>query len=308
MQRRLYDWVNYRNGNYLVRLNLKNGTKIRETEDENFLPSFAESCDLKITDKCDGACPYCYEGCFIKGEHCDFSKYKFLDTLHSGTELAINGNDLSHPQLLSFLYKMKDLGVIVNMTVNQVHFERNFELIQNLVEKNLIYGLGISLRKTSGEFLDKVQCFLNAVIHVINGIVSISDLKNFAEKDLKILILGYKDLRLGDSYHKKHENEVSEKQSELKKYLFTRIIPEGWFKIVSFDNLALAQLSAKEHLSEKEWEEFYMGNDSEFTFYIDLVKGVFGKSSLAPEGERYPIMENIDDMFQKIRKIKEDKV
>lgn len=308
MQRRLYDLIKYKNGNYFVRLNLRNGTKIRTTEEDEFIPDFAESCDLKITDRCDGACPYCYEGCSIEGEHCDFLKYKFLDTLHPGTELAINGNDLSHTGLLSFLYKMKDIGVVVNMTVNQIHFECNFEFIKRLIEKELIHGLGISLRKPSEDFLAKAQCFSNSVIHVINGIVTIDELKDLADKDLKVLILGYKDLRLGDSYHKKHENEVSKNQNELKTYLFTRIIPEGWFEVVSFDNLALAQLGVKENLSEKEWEEFYMGDDSEFTFYIDLVKGVFGKSSLAPENERYPIMESIDDMFQKIRKIKEDKV
>ena len=43
----------YRNGNYTVRI-LQDGTKIRETEYEEFIPAFAENCDCKITDKCDG--------------------------------------------------------------------------------------------------------------------------------------------------------------------------------------------------------------------------------------------------------------
>ena len=52
-------------------------------------------------------------------------------------------------------------------------------------------------------------------------------------------------------------------------------------------------------MSEKEWEEFYMGEDSEFTFYLDLVEGTFGKNSLATE--RHQIVDSIDDMFDKIR-------
>ena len=52
----------YKNGNYNVRL-LADGTKIRETNEDEFIPAFAENCDCKITDKCDGGCPFCYEGC-----------------------------------------------------------------------------------------------------------------------------------------------------------------------------------------------------------------------------------------------------
>ena len=45
-----------------------------------------------------------------------------------------------------------------------------------------------------------------------------------------------------------------------------------------------------------------MGNDSEYTFYIDMVEGTFAKNSLSMD--RYPIMDNIDDMFNFIRKKK----
>ena len=73
------------------------------------------------------------------------------------------------------------------------------------------------------------------------------------------------------------------------------------FEVVSFDNLAIEQLQVKRFLTNEEWESFYMGADSEFTFYIDMVDGTFGKNSLAPENERFPIMDSIDEMFEKIR-------
>ena len=38
----------YKNGNYDVTL-LSEGTKIRETEDDEFIPDFAESMDIKLT-------------------------------------------------------------------------------------------------------------------------------------------------------------------------------------------------------------------------------------------------------------------
>ena len=40
----------YKNGNYTVKI-LSDGTKIRETNEDEFIPSFAENCDVKITDK-----------------------------------------------------------------------------------------------------------------------------------------------------------------------------------------------------------------------------------------------------------------
>lgn len=287
----------YKNGNYSVRI-LSDGTKIRETNDDEFIPSFAENCDVKITDKCDGGCPFCYEGCTPNGRHGDILNYKFLDTLHPYTELAINGNDMSHPDLIPFLKKMKEKNIIVNMTVNQMHFERYFELIDVLVSEHLIYGLGISLREPTDEFVNMVKKFPNAVIHVINGIVSVSDLTRLAGNNLKILILGYKNLRRGESYYEQNDEIVNALQEDLDKYLFPEIINNGWFKVVSFDNLAIKQLHVQKNLPEEQWEEFYMGDDGNYTFYIDMVDGTFGKNSLATV--RYPIMDSIDEMFQKI--------
>lgn len=285
----------YKNGNYTVKV-LSDGTKIRETNDDEFIPSFAENCDCKITDKCDGGCPFCYEGCTPNGKHGDILNYKFLDTLHPYTELAINGNDMSHPDLIPFLTKLKEKKVIANLTVNQIHFERHQSLIRKLVDEKLIYGLGISLKEPTEEFISLVKTYPNAVIHVINGILSASDVEKLSDNNLKMLILGYKQLRRGeDWYDKDHENIIT-KQMWLKKNL-EKIL--NHFKVISFDNLAITQLDVKRLMSEEQWEEFYMGDDGNYTFYIDMVEGTFGKNSLATE--RYPVMDNIDEMFQKIK-------
>lgn len=284
----------YQNGNYSCRL-FSDGTKVRETNDNEFIPSFAENCDVKITDKCDGGCPFCYEGCTPNGRHGDILNYKFLDTLHPYTELAINGNDLSHPDLLVFLQKMKDKNIIVNMTVNQIHFERHQSLIRRLVDEKAIYGLGISLKEPTEKFISLVKTYPNVVIHVINGILSASDVEKLSDNNLKILILGYKQLRRGeDWYEEDHENIIT-KQMWLKENL-DKILEH--FKVVSFDNLAITQLDVKRLMNEEQWEEFYMGDDGAYTFFIDMVDGTFGKNSLATE--RYPIMDSIDEMFQKI--------
>lgn len=285
----------YKNGNYNVRM-CDDGTKVRFNNLDYFKPAFAENCDVKITDKCDGGCPFCYEGCTPHGKHGDILNPKFLDTLHPYTELAINGNDLSHPDLVSFMYKMKEEKIILNMTVNQIHFERNFNIIKEWIDDKLIYGLGVSLREPTVEFIYKIKQIPNAVIHIINGIFSSSDYELLRDNGLKVLVLGYKHLRRGTDYYNSCHDDVQEKMS----WLYGKL-PEmlNHFKVVSFDNLGIAQLQVKRLLTEEEWKSFYMGDDGNYTFYIDMVDGTFGKNSLATE--RYPIMDNIDDMFRKIK-------
>ena len=287
----------YKNGNYTCSI-FSDGTKIRETNEDEFIPSFSENCDCKITDKCDGGCEFCYEGCTPNGKHGDILNYKFLDTLHEFTELAINGNDMSHPDLIPFLEKLKKKKVIVNMTVNQVHFEKNQDMIRDLVDKELIYGLGISLRKPTEEFISLVKQYPNAVIHVINGVLTPYDIDELQYHDLKILILGYKKLERGVDWALENTHHLVINQMWLKDNL-PEIIKK--FKVVSFDNLAIEQLDIKRLMNEEEWNEFYMGSDSEFTYYLDLVEGKFAKNSVAPSDERYDILDSVDKMFEKIR-------
>lgn len=293
-------WKHYKNGNYITSINLRTGTKIRENDLDNLTPAFAENCDITITHKCDGGCEFCYMGCTPDGKHGDILNYKFLDTLHEYTELAINGNDLSHPDLIPFLEKLKEKKVIANMTVNQIHFERCQDMIKDLIDKKLIYGLGISLKKPTKEFISLVKQYPNAVIHTINGVTTIEDYKALAYHNLKILILGYKELQRGVEYMDNHHLSIAQAQSELYDML-GKIVEDGWFNVVSFDNLAIEQLDVKRLLSDEEWNEFYMGRDMEFTFYLDLVEGKFAGNSLAPENERYNLLDSVDEMFKKIR-------
>ena len=76
------------------------------------------------------------------------------------------------------------------------------------------------------------------------------------------------------------------------------------FSVVSFDNLAIEQLEVQQLMTKEEWNEFYMGDDAEFTYYIDMVEKKFAKNSTALLNERYDLLDSVDDMFEKIRKKK----
>ena len=55
-------------------------------------------------------------------------------------------------------------------------------------------------------------------------------------------------------------------------------------------------------MPDKEWERLYMGDEGEYTFFIDVVNKKFAVSSLAET--QYDLMDDVDDMFRKVREIK----
>lgn len=301
----------YKNGNYIVTM-LSDGTKIRSTKDDEFIPAFAENCDMKITDKCDAGCPFCYEGCTINGKHAKLMNddgtpyWQFLNSIKPYTELALNGNDMTHPELIAFLKFLKSKKVFANLTVNQKHFNIHKDLLKKLMDDKLIWGLGISLNDSSDKSLFEFGSEnSNVVIHTIAGILNEQDFNNMKEyNNLKILILGYKTLKRGVSYIESNNSAIRSNMDWLRENLGTFV---NTFNVISFDNLAIDQLNVKFTLfkdKQNEWDSFYMGDDGNFTFYIDLVKGEFSKNSCTPEDERFKIDQkySVEMMFNIIKK------
>jgi len=298
----------YKNGNYQVTI-LSDGTKIRRTDENEFIPEFPENADVKITDKCSQGCPFCYEGCTKKGEHsylmCENGTFgqHWMYTLNPYTELAINGNDLDHPDLDKFLLKMQEMKIIVNITVNQNQFMKHLDYLKYLTKYKMIYGLGVSLVNSDDEkFFEALKDFPNAVIHTIAGILTSKDIIKLMNHHVKVLILGYKTLGRGIAYKDNVFNHVQDYIQQLQFWL-PKMVDNC--KVVSFDNLAIEQLNVKELLfkdKQDEWDEFYMGDDGNFTLYIDAVNKTFAKNSCMPKEERFPINgRSMTAMFNFIR-------
>lgn len=290
-------WRKYKNGNYTVKFNTADGTKIRETEEDDFIAEFPENMDVKITNQCNMGCIFCHEDSKEDGLHGNILNPKFIDTLRPYTEMAIGGgNPLAHPDLIPFLEKLKERRIIANMTVNQVHFVQQQELVRELVDKELIYGIGVSLVDASKEFVSLLKQYPNAVIHVINGILKPSDVEVLKDNNLKVLILGYKQFRRGVDWYKAEQDNILSKQSWLYKNLVDII---NQFKVVSFDNMAIEQLEVQRLMSKDDWNEFYMGDDGNHTMYVDLVNQSFARCSVSEV--RYDLLDNVVDMFNIVR-------
>ena len=291
----------YQNGNFTTKI-YDDGTRIRETEDDDFNPSFAENVDVHTSDRCNNGCPMCYSNCTPNGKFGKLSGWKFLETLHPGTEMALNLNFPMPDDFFDLLRYLKSQGIITNVTINQNHFDIHEDVIQQMYDEELIYGLGVSLTNPSRDFVERIQKYPNAVIHVINGIFSEHDYQILKDSNLKILILGYKDVGRGVDYHDKEDFNIKNNQQ----WLYDNLGEiTNHFKVISFDNLALEQLEVRRLLTDEQWEEFYGGDDGFITFFINLVDGYFAKNSLS--SIHYPIGElNVDECFDIIKNAKEN--
>lgn len=290
----------YKNGNAITTI-YSDGTKERFTYDDEFHPIFAENMDIKICNRCDRGCHWCHEGSTPDGKLGDIMNEKFINTLHAYQEVALGGgNVLEHPDLIPFLQKLRDKKVIPNITLNQKHFEDNINLVEELTLKKLIFGIGVSLENPTEKFIKKVNKFPNAVIHVINGIFTESDCAALSNHGLKLLILGYKNLRRGSQFLLNESDTIHQNQKWLENHINDLI---SNFTVVSFDNLAIEQLAIKERwsLSDELWDEFYAGDDGNFTYYIDMVERKFARSSTAPFDKRYDLLDDVDEMFRLIQ-------
>jgi len=290
----------YQNGNYTVKI-YDDGTKIRYNDLDNLTPAFAESMDVTITEKCDGGCEYCYLGCTMKGKHADLNN-PILDTVHAGTEMAINANDCSHPQLDEFLERMKSKGVIVNMTINQKHLHKNLDRLKNWQNNQLVWGIGVSLTDSSDpNLITDIKQLKNVVLHVIDGCFSKEDIENLKGHDIKLLILGFKHKGRGIDYYNTHKDEVDNNIAFLRDHLYDY---KQDFDGFGFDNLAIEDLEMIKKVAPEQWSLYHMGSEGEFTYFLDLVNNKYAVSSMETENI-FPIEENdtLDTMFKHIRKI-----
>ena len=287
----------YKNGNYMVTI-FNDGTKLRYNKEDKLIADFPESIDMKICNRCDRQCHQCHEQSTPDGALANLN-HPILDSLKPYTELAIGGgNPLSHPDLIPFLQKMKDQKVICNMTVNIHHFITNYEKLLSMSKEGLIHGLGVSVNGyLEKKYVDMVAGFPNAVVHVIAGIVTDQDLACLYDHNIKLLILGYKQFGRGKDYYRSYstliDRNIKHMEDEMPKLMKK-------FSLISFDNLAIKQLHVQDHTSEENWKASYMGDDGEFTMYVDLVKEEYAVSSISPRKKLFS--NNIEEIFKDVKK------
>ena len=106
------NWVQYKNGNYNVYIDLDNGTKIRKNNEDCFVPNTVESMDIKLANRCDKSCSFC---------------------LKSDAKLFKKGNDVCISDV-----KLDDLILSYNTELNSIEYKKVNKLYQRYYNGELI--------------------------------------------------------------------------------------------------------------------------------------------------------------------------
>lgn len=214
------------------------------------------------------------------------------------------GNIFEHPDLIPFLNKLYEQNVIANITLNQQHFIEHIDDVMKLSAQGLVKGVGVSVFNPTEQLINYMKAVPNTVAHCIAGVVDESVLKPMMYEDLRLLLLGYKTTGRGASYSNHHYGEIGRKMTEVE-----NMLPELFksFRVVSFDNMALKQLHLKDHLTEEQWNRFYMGDDgiegklTSATMYVDMPSNSFAVNSMAVIRHRINDDDTVDTMFQYLK-------
>nr|DAN95791.1 MAG TPA: hypothetical protein [Caudoviricetes sp.] len=274
--------MKYRNGNAVVTLDLRDGTRIIEYPDNEPLTLQTPlNIDIRVSTQCPygyntntkkSTCAFCHESALVDGQECHygFLQQVLMDAkLPRGTEIALGVNEVTD-NLVQFVKNLYRLGLVVNITMNERYILQYGDTgLKQMLP--YVFGLGISYRSLQGclSLPDWIADYPHTVIHVINGIDNFDDIKELSVKYHKLLVLGEKDF--GFNRGKVNLDTLEHKQWKSNIMQLTKI-----FDIVSFDNLGLQQLEIRGKITDEEYKSFYQG---EHSMYINAVEQYFAPSS-----------------------------
>jgi hypothetical protein len=306
------DWVSVKKDNMYVLFHKNEGTKLRFdfSENSNYINTppkryrdktfsymipenyYPELIDLKITDRCDYNCDFCYQSSHSDGKHADTEHiFKMVDYLYNKGVLEIapgGGDPLEHPNILSIIRYIKDKGMSLGLSTK--NYQRIFNDMDNF---KCIDGIGISI-STIEEFKNfcdayrdnKINKKHNDIkIHIIPELFDINDLAYIigvcSSMYINILYLGFKNCGRG-----KHCDRY-----RLDKEYFLELNKS---KGISVDT-AMVNLLGKELLDKFGVDaQSYYSDEGIYSKYIDLVSNKIGASSFSPNQYEFTDYEMLD--------------
>lgn len=279
-----YDFENYKRNCTLGR--------VRFTSTKGpLVPEYPELIDLRLTNKCNHGCPFCFMDSTNKEPHMD-ERYinRILNGCGPRTEFSIGGgNILLYPELEYVLAKIKSEGHIVNVTINAKDCDTivNDEKIKDIFIK-FVDGIGISVASVEDlkevkkvtalykdyDFFSKHPGYHSkyVTIHMIPEYLGVETTKQIVEATkqnglwIPSLFLGYKENGRGAKCEHKvfTESELNEIFSD-----YNMIAIDTSFANTYYDYLDKTFAIRK----------CITLNEGEYSLYVDGVNEVMYKSS-----------------------------
>lgn len=290
--------ASYRNGNNTVTI-YEDGTKIRVCDDDVSVFDFPETIDINISNRCYNNCAFCYLNCTVDGPIAHLWKFeKLFGSIPPYVELAINYNHggIDSRLLYNFLLRRKINRHIVNLTVNQKTFLTDYNRLKSYVDDGLVQALGISIQNVNNDVLDAITTIPNTVVHTIVGVTSPQVFYDLYDRDIKLLILGYKNIGRGVSYSNGYQQQLKRNRDWLYRNIDSMFTH---FDVIGFDCNAVKQLDCQR--LTKDFDKYYLGDDGTCSMYLDLVQQKYYKSSTHSDDEfGRPLTDDIRTMFKSL--------
>ena len=164
---------------------------------------------------------------------------------------------------------------------------------------DLVYGVGVSGDDLFIEDIIEGWADTKIVLHRIVGVDKIIH----SLPHSRVLVLGYKRRGRGTTFDQENIDRRIAEWRFWAPHLLSLVRHDD--AVVSFDNLALEQLGIQELVSEDVWAESYMGDDGQFTMFVDAVEDTFAASSTA-EIRTQRNGRSLREVFAEVRKGKND--
>lgn len=295
--------LQYKNG-YLYYFNTLNGLKIRFERTDSLNKQkilIPDLIDLKITDRCNYNCEFCYQGSTIDGCESTLEEQiktiKYLDKMNV-FEIAVAGGDPTK-QFEQLIKACKNENLKISLNTTTRNYKKGFEIINNNLDNPNFGAIGFSI--TSMKDLLEFSKFDFSCIPFNKKAIQfcpaffkkeeIEEILNFAiNHEIRLVFLGYKKIGRGLNYNPINSNYIKDVE-----YIIKNLNNNSWEGIVDFDQVMIDEISSefKDKLSVFSFN-FEEGKTS---MYLDLVDKKLGLSSY--EGNFLPFKLEDYEQFRK---------
>lgn len=317
--------LNYRDMSYIKNENLKvrydkgwqvffnknYGDKTRLAFDDKVgdytSSTYPELVDLKITDYCPHGCKFCYQGSTKRGKHAPFEELKqIIETLAEMEvfEIAIGGGEPTlYPNFVELLYFCKEKDIVPNFTSFNLDWVDEEEILKAVIDCCGSFAISvhsIEMVKKIQDYYDQgykksifyskerdqsVQPTAQIVLNTMPDEKAYEIIKYIIDETyLNLTFLGFKTTGRGQKF-KTYENDFEKylKFLENRKFGADTVVVQEYKELL--DKMGVM-------------EELRVGEEGQFSMYIDAVKKQLGPSSYCNKDEMIDY-ENVKEEIEK---------
>lgn len=267
--------------------------------------AFPELVDIKITNRCDRQCKYCYTDSTPDGEHADREGYSLWSLANTLGDMAVfeavigGGEPTLHPGFVGFLEQLKENGVTPNFTTRSLHWLKDHKKRSRILENARAFGYSINTPEEITELSELLDAYdidrRRVAIHLVMGTMNRDEFDSLMRTaytyKLSVVLLGYKAVGRGRNFTPlpydwwldvltSHENAMP-----------------AWEMKISVDTILASQYEEqlKNH-NIPEW--MFEVQEGEHSCYVDAVRNKIGPHSYCDESKMLDLQATEEERDQ----------